>query len=212
METIDLPPKADSLMESMRDVGYSFESAIADLIDNCVSAGARHVDIRFSALDPPYVAVLDDGRGMSASELTQAMRPGSQSPRETRSSTDLGRFGLGLKTASLSQCRRLTVVSRSEDVIAGREWDLDYLNQVGDWKLKALAGPDIDELPAVDQLGPFGTAVIWRELDRLRENFGEASFEAGMAAAMDRAQRHLEWARARKTDPGLHLKVTHQFE
>lgn len=192
LETIDLPPSAEALMESMRDVGYSIEAAMADLIDNCISAGAKHIDVRFSPHDPAYIAVLDDGRGMGPDELTQAMRPGSRSPRETREESDLGRFGLGLKTASLSQCRRLTVASRAGGEPAAREWDLDYLNVVKKWKLKVVPASDIEALPAIEQLPPTGTLVLWRNLDRLKEIHGTPGMESGMDAAMDRVQKHLE--------------------
>src|SRR5258706_2365036 len=98
-------------MESMRSVGYSLESALADLIDNSISARARHVDIEFRPFDDPYVAVIDDGEGMLPEELDTAMRHGSQSPLDVRQEHDLGRYGLGLKTASLSQCKQLTVIT-----------------------------------------------------------------------------------------------------
>jgi hypothetical protein len=103
---ICLPPAASDLLESMRALGYSFESAVADLVDNSLSAQSSVIDIRFSPFDEPYVAILDDGIGMLPPVLTSAMRHGSQNPTLKRDEKDLGRFGLGLKTASLSQCRR----------------------------------------------------------------------------------------------------------
>ncbi len=192
-------------MESMRDVGYTIEAALADLVDNCISAKARQIDIHFSAHDLPFVAVVDDGEGMSPGELTQAMCPGSRSPREEREATDLGRFGLGLKTASLSQCRRLTVVSRAGGVTSGREWDLDYLNQVKEWKLKVLAATDIAVLPTIELLPEHGTLVLWRQLDRLQAIHSMTGLETGMDAAMDRVQRHLElvFHRFLAGEPGL---------
>jgi hypothetical protein len=179
-------------MESMRDVGYTIEAAMADLIDNCIAAEATRVDIWFSPHEMPYVAVIDNGHGMSASELTLAMCPGSRSPREQRSSSDLGRFGLGLKTASLSQCRRLTVVSRTGGATSGREWDLDYLSHVKDWKLKVLAESDLATLPAIDRLPAQGTMVLWRDLDRLAAIHSGGALETFMNAAMARVQHHLE--------------------
>lgn len=205
MQTIDLPPKAEALMESMRDVGYTIEAAMADLIDNSISAKARQIDIFFSAHEEPYVAVVDDGEGMSPEELTQAMCPGSRSPREERAASDMGRFGLGLKTASLSQCRRLTVVSRAGGITTGREWDLDYLSEVKGWKLKALSANDIGGLPAVDQLPAHGTMVLWRVLDRLEGIHGAAGFVTGMDSVMARIQQHLElvFHRFLAGEPGL---------
>ena len=106
-------PKADHLMGSMRSMGYTFEAAIADIIDNSISANSHNVHLFFPS-DPIhcFVSILDDGDGMTKSELLEAMRYGSTSSESMRSETDLGRFGLGLKAASLSQCSKLTVVSK----------------------------------------------------------------------------------------------------
>ena len=136
-----LRPSAARLMESMRDIGYSFESALADIVDNSISAAATKVEIA-NDLDPvsgPYLAILDDGCGMSPDELTRAMQHGSRSPREARGAGDLGRFGLGLKTASFSQCRRLTVVSRKAGLLAARCWDLDLVVDRDEWILQLLS-------------------------------------------------------------------------
>src|ERR1035438_9337730 len=97
---IHLPPSAPDLLESMRAIGYSFESALADLIDNSIAAAARTVNVRFSVSGEPYVAIIDDGTGMSPADLTSAMRHGSRNPDQARDALDLGRFGLGLKTSS----------------------------------------------------------------------------------------------------------------
>lgn len=110
---IENKPTADVLMSSMRSIGYSFEAAVADIIDNSISVKANFIEIRFP-VDPSelFVAVCDNGSGMSENELFDAMKYGSAMKRENRSEDDLGRFGLGLKAASLSQCRKLTVVSK----------------------------------------------------------------------------------------------------
>ncbi len=192
-------------MESMRDVGYTIEAAMADLIDNSISAKARNIDILFSPYKSPYVAIVDDGEGMTPHELTQAMCPGSRSPKEVRAATDMGRFGLGLKTASLSQCRRLTVVSRVDGVTAGREWDLDFLNEVKAWKLKLLSNKEIAELSAIERLSARGTMVLWRVLDRLEDVYSAGEFATGMDSVMARIQRHLElvFHRFLTGEPGL---------
>ena len=109
----DVAPDASAMIESMRAYGYTLSPAIADLIDNRISAGCTTVWLQFHwAGADSWIRLSDDGRGMTETELRDAMRLGSQSPLEERCSADLGRFGLGLKTASLSQCRRLSVVSR----------------------------------------------------------------------------------------------------
>ena len=105
-------PYAPILVESTRSIGYSFESALADIIDNSIGKEATKINILFSSKTPQYVAVIDDGKGMSEVELESAMRYGSRSSLDVRDKDDLGRFGLGLKTASLSQCRKLTVITK----------------------------------------------------------------------------------------------------
>ena len=175
----------------MRALGYSFEAALADIIDNSLSAGARAIDVRFSPHDTPYVAILDDGAGMSSEELTAAMRHGSKDPKDVRATGDLGRFGLGLKTASLSQCRRLTVVSNSGGVVSGRCWDLDHIGRRQDWMLLQLAPAQIAELPLAKDLLALtsGTLVVWHAFDRLAA--GESSIERALGDRMDLTRAHL---------------------
>lgn len=165
------PPSAACLSASMRDLGYSLETAIADLIDNSISAEANRIDIICDVSgDHPLVVILDNGKGMAEGELMAAMRHGTDNPRRHRAPRDLGRFGLGLKTASFSQCRSLTVVSTNDASICGAEWNLDRIDAADDWILSLLDEVDIQALPYVDRLDKQGTAVIWRELDRLLED------------------------------------------
>ncbi|KHN51722.1 ATP-binding protein [Aeromonas hydrophila] len=165
------PPSAACLSASMRDIGYSLETAIADLIDNSISAGASNIEIICDVASIlPTLIILDNGRGMTEEELLIAMRHGTDSPARRRSSHDLGRFGLGLKTASFSQCRSLTVVSIKQGLISGAEWNLDRIDASDDWLLSILEPVDIAALPHIGLLGDNGTAVIWRKLDRLLED------------------------------------------
>lgn len=124
-------PTADVLMSSMRAIGYSFEAAIADIIDNSISVKADLIEVKFP-VDPsdlPFVAICDNGSGMSEEELFDAMKYGSALKRNHREEDDLGRFGLGLKAASLSQCRKLTVVSKKNGIISACIWDLDIVEE-----------------------------------------------------------------------------------
>ena len=166
-----LPPSASALSASMRDLGYSLETAVADLLDNSISAGATVVQI-FCDLTPasPTLAIIDNGKGMNSDEVIAAMRYGSSNPADERLSGDLGRFGLGLKTASFSQCRRLTVASAQQGVLHSTEWDLNLVNEKDDWSLLVLEEEEIRGLPFIDKLGTNGTLVVWRELDRLLED------------------------------------------
>lgn len=128
-----LPPSAASLSASMRDLGYSLETAVADLIDNSISAGATEIDIFCTpALANPALAIIDNGGGMDADRLVAAMRHGAGNPRQPRTPGDLGRFGLGLKTASFSQCKRFTVVSARKGEHNAAEWNLDLVDERDD--------------------------------------------------------------------------------
>lgn len=186
------PPSAACLSASMRDLGYSLETAVADLIDNSITAGASSIDILVvSNKQVPLVAILDNGRGMSEAELLSAMRHGAVNPRQPRAAADLGRFGLGLKTASFSQCRLLTVLSRTGDRLCGAEWSLDIIDQRDDWILTVLDEDDILELTFVERLGGNGTIVIWRELDRLMEGRTGAQADEIVNEKIEQLTRHL---------------------
>lgn len=170
-----VPPKAGAFVEALRAIGYSLESAVADLIDNSVAAEATTVDIRFgwSQSGSPWLAMLDNGHGMAEAELTEAMRPGTRSPLEPRDPRDLGRFGLGLKTASFSQCRRLSVVTRRGGQTTARCWDLDVVSKLDQWLLLRLNATEIASLPVIDELGSQGTLVVWQKLDRIDFGAGQ---------------------------------------
>jgi hypothetical protein len=167
MKTLEAVPDPISLMESMRALGYTPESAIADLIDNSISANSTEVDVFYEYGANPYVAVLDDGDGMSADRLHNAMRHGSTRPSAARAENDLGRFGLGLKTASLSQCRKLTVVSKTGGLTHARCWDLDLVEETRKWLI--VVPEDLESIPKFGLLKAreHGTLVVWQELDRL---------------------------------------------
>ncbi|TCV75998.1 ATP-binding protein [Neorhizobium sp. S3-V5DH] len=164
--TADATPHAAALIEGLRDIGYSLETAISDVIDNSITANAKSIEIiSESYSEEPYLAIIDDGKGMSEQELIAAMRPGSTNPLETRREPDLGRFGLGLKSASFSQCRRLTVVSRASGLTSAAVWDLDEVAEKNEWAVQLP--DDIDDIPGVEHLGSSGTLVLWEKLDRL---------------------------------------------
>jgi Histidine kinase-, DNA gyrase B-, and HSP90-like ATPase len=191
MREIDLPPFAPSLIESMRAIGYSLETAVADIIDNSVAAKSRAVSIRFFPDNDPYATIADDGEGLTEDDLTRAMQHGSQNPNEIRNSSDLGVFGLGLKTASLSQCRQLTVVSCKDGRLSGQRWDLDVIAKTKKWTLLSLNQSELSQIPHIDQLRKQGkgTLVLWRALDRLA--VGEPSIEDALGNGMSRVRAHL---------------------
>jgi hypothetical protein len=165
---VELPPVAPVLMESLRALGYSTPAAIADLVDNSITAHAKSVSIRFTGGSDAFVAIVDDGEGISEADLVVAMRFGSRDPRENRTPGDLGRFGLGLKTASLSQCRRVTVASLKEGKLSTRAWDMDECERRQQWWLETPSSQEVKpEIIALLMEQGGGTAVVWGKLDRL---------------------------------------------
>lgn len=165
------PPRAGAMLEALRGLGYSTAAALADIIDNSISAGATEVRLDFHWNESQSrVSVTDDGRGMNDAELESAMTLGDKSPLDDREASDLGRFGMGLKTASFSQCRRLTVASKAKGTpVVCLRWDLDALvaNPDGDWLL--YEGPARGSERFIDKLAsmPHGTVVLWETMDRI---------------------------------------------
>ena len=182
------PPKAGAMLEALRGLGYTTAAAIADIIDNSVTASARTVTISFK-WDGQFssISILDDGHGMNADELEQAMHLGDQNPRDDRQPHDLGRFGLGLKTASLSQCRCLTVASKKDQLVSCMRWDLDFLASSPDNEWYLLEVPVEAFCQPLNHLEK-GTLVIWEAMDRIVSyGFTEQDF----VDLIDRVEQHL---------------------
>ena len=167
----EVPPDPGATIESLRSLGYSPGSAIADLIDNSLAAGATEVRIvaEWPEKTDPWVAVIDNGCGMTEDLLRQAMRIGSTNPLDQRTERDLGRFGFGLKTASFSQSREVTVTSKTKTMaaFAVRAWDLDRVQRTGRWMLRRSAPSDAAPILATLQRYNAGTTVLWRRLTTL---------------------------------------------
>lgn len=168
--TRNAPPRAGAMMEALRGLGYSTATALADIVDNSISAGASEVRIDFAWEGrASRISVLDDGRGMDDAELESAMRLGDKNPLDKRDPGDLGRFGMGLKTASFSQCRRLTVASVKKGANGCLRWDLDALaaNPDAGWLLfeSPFPGSEVFLAPLVNRKS--GTLVLWETLDRI---------------------------------------------
>ena len=172
MENIVVLPYASALMQSNRAVGYSFEAAIADIIDNSIGADAKYIDVR-SGLDGDntYLAIVDNGHGMSKEELIDAMRYGSLNPLEKRNPGDLGRFGLGMKVASLSQCSKLTVISKKNGLMNGCQWALETVANSNNWTVSVFDSSECHNFPECETLDNWraGTIVLWQNLDRIRD-------------------------------------------
>lgn len=179
------------LMESMRAVGYTLETAIADVIDNSITAGGDQIDVRFTANPQPRLAIIDNGSGMDLETLVHAMRLAGRPPSVHRELYDLGRFGLGLKTASLSQARCLTVATKQGTTVRAVRWDLDHLKATGKWSLQVLDDAEVHGLPWIDHLAIYmsGTLVLWEKLDQIHAD--PRLIESQLDELMIRTRDHL---------------------
>jgi len=208
----EISPDPGKLVESLRDFGYTLPTALADLVDNSLTAGAKNISITIDSgigQMKPHIAVVDDGCGMNRETLVNAMRMGSLGPLENRSQNDLGRFGLGLKTASLSQGRTVSVVTRTpglrEPLV--RCWNIEHIRHAG-WQL-------IDELtPAAKVYNQdvegltSGTAVIIEDLDRpafLRTQAHEV--QEHLANALLQVREHLGMVFHRFIEEGVIIRL-----
>lgn len=165
-------PNAGAMIESLRAYGYHLETSIADIIDNSISAEASNVwiDCTWEG-EKSTITIRDDGYGMTEDVLKNAMRPGSKNPLQERDAKDLGRFGLGLKTASFSQCRKLTVGTKAMGhETAIRCWDLDYVNLCGEWRLVKPKDDDVNPVFSNLEGMKSGTIVLWEKIDRLTKD------------------------------------------
>ncbi|WP_238339449.1 ATP-binding protein [Candidatus Manganitrophus noduliformans] len=183
------------MSESLRAFGYELPSAIADLVDNSIFAGAKNVWVDFNwGGENSTISVTDDGCGMSEERLINAMRPGSRNPLENRDPKDLGRYGLGLKTASFSQCRRFTVRSKTGiKKSATRCWDLDFIATKNKWLLLREAGEKSEIY--FQRLSNFGqgTTVLWEQMDRVvkGQNVDDENHKRFFHGRIEGVEKHL---------------------
>jgi hypothetical protein len=191
-KTRNAPPRASAMLESLRGLGYSTAGALADIIDNSISAGASKVEIQFNWKGiSSNIYILDNGSGMSDGDLESALTLGDKNPLDARSTHDLGRFGMGLKTASFSQCKRLTVASKKDGLVSCLRWDLDMLTANPDMGWVLIEGPaaDSEDLPNKLASLDHGTIVIWEVLDRIvTEGFTVDDF---LRLMEENVERHL---------------------
>lgn len=185
------PPKASAMIEALRGLGYNTATALADIIDNSIAAKATTIKLDFYwNSEASCIRILDDGTGMDDYELDRAMRLGEINPLTERSSGDLGRFGLGLKTASFSQCRKLSVASRKNNAVECLRWDLDVLSKSKDDGWYLLEGIEKKSEKLFKDLNALehGTLVLWQILDRIvTPGFTEQNF----LNLIDRCEDHL---------------------
>lgn len=192
-ELVERQFPAKALITGLRAIGYSFSTAVADIIDNSISAHATEVKVFSDPLaEEPYFCILDNGCGMNRKELDNAMLPGSDREDKQDSEIELGRFGLGLKSASLSQCREFTVASKKFGKIQAMSFDLDVIERENKLLLKQLTKDEILGLPNIDLLDKYdtGTLVIWTKFDKIE--CGAAKFEDSFRDVVAESKRHVE--------------------
>ncbi len=165
---VEVIPGARRLIRSLRDMGYEFPAAVADLVDNSIEAKASvvRIDVSWNG-EHSHVQIADNGKGMTASDLREAMRYGAEREYDTE---DLGKFGLGLKTASLSQCSKLTVASRwnpNRVDINAYCWDFDHIEATNRWEILPVASQALHPEVREHLKETAGTVVIWERLDRV---------------------------------------------
>lgn len=203
-------PSAPILIESIRSIGYSFETAIADLIDNSISAKATRIDILSIPNEEPYIIIFDNGNGMNKVELEEAMRLGSKNPNEVREENDLGRFGLGLKSASLSQCRNLTVVSKKDGKLSAFSWNLDYVIERNSWSILEYSEEEIMQLENIELFNDVetGTYVLLKKFDKIQASTLEINktITEKMSSTID----HLALVFHRYLDDGVEIYVNNR--
>ena len=182
-------PNPEYLIKSIAEQGYSLESSLADLMDNSISAKADKIEVLIKMDQEPFTLfIADNGGGMNEEGLKASMQFPSSSPEDTRHALDLGRFGLGMKTASFSQTRCFTVLSRKKGTkfYSGRTWDVNYLKKAGKWRLLVNTEEEIQKLCAqyrslsegyLNRFENFeaNTIVIWRGLYKFENYLEEGS-------------------------------------
>jgi len=168
-----LPPNPARLIEGLRDTGYEFNTALADIVDNSIDANATQIDImvEMDGDGDILISVADNGCGMNDTTLLNGMTYGAAGEVDQKR---LGKFGLGLKTASTAFCRRLSVITRdsSESPLIKAIWDLDHVVKTEDWEL-LLDEPSSYESQLFSETANHssGTLVTWEKVDRLTKEY-----------------------------------------
>ncbi|RWK48109.1 ATP-binding protein [Mesorhizobium sp.] len=192
VDHIRLPPEGGGTIRALSRIGYELPAALADLIDNCIDAEAKRVEITFLRNDREITAVTiaDDGHGMDMA----ALRLGMQFAGNTaHNSSDLGTYGMGLKSASLSQSKTMTVISRQNGTVVAGRWSFEAIGS--DWQCELLdpagASAVFNDLCLRGKAPVCGTLVIWERLDRLAVGHQADALEEFLSTALPRLEAHL---------------------
>jgi hypothetical protein len=207
IQEIDLPPDPERVIVGLRDTGYEFETAVADIVDNSIAANASHVQLWLAADFRGNIRLIiaDNGDGMNRDGLINAMQYGSKA---RPSAASLGKYGLGLKTASTAFCKKLSVISRPDGNTAPlmATWDLYHVAKVNKWSLLLTADCDPEALEILDAIAPghSGTVVLWEQVDRLLKEYQDpagAPARKALKAREDSLREHLAMVYQRFLDP-----------
>jgi hypothetical protein len=182
----DASPDPKSHIKTLMRIGYTMSSAVSDILDNSITAQSKTIHIHsLPGLAQPNLSIVDDGIGMSPDELTANMKIGCKDPSDERSKGDLGRFGSGMKTASFSQARRLTVISKKEGYpLCAAIWDIDRIEKENKWCLEILDSDEILNHPncLIGATETQGTQIIWEKLACLNRNSHSLDSDSILAA------------------------------
>lgn len=195
-KTYELMPNAKMLLSSLRSVGYTEETAIADIVDNSISSGANTIQLYFD-WDDQTILIADNGKGMQKRELLDSMKIGSSDPGVTRSASDLGRFGMGMKTASFSLGKQLLVITKQKDEINNAEWNLEYVENEDKWEILIHSDEKIDtyiksktdkiEFQNWDE----GTLISLSMLDKLIDENNMQKSKVKFYKTVEKVKKHL---------------------
>ncbi|WP_137789184.1 ATP-binding protein [Bacillus sp. E(2018)] len=192
---IETPPSAAPVVQALRSIGYNPKTAIADLIDNSLDAKSKNIEIIFEINNEigQFITICDDGKGMDEDELQIAMNIGSKDPRSERSEAELGRFGMGLKTASFSMGRRLSVLTKKNGIYSERCWDLDHITKEGKWELYKHIPEDVRSIME-DINSESGTIIFVDKIDRfIKQGKKQQTNEKRFYKQVDLIKKHLEF-------------------
>lgn len=207
IEQFELPPDPERVMVGLRDTGYEFDTAVADIVDNSIAANATKVQLFLAADYHGNIRLLiaDNGEGMDRQGLINAMQYGS---KVRPSAASLGKYGLGLKTASTAFCKRLSVISRADGARPSlmATWDLDHVAKVNKWSLLLSENCDEEALELLDGIAPgkSGTVVLWENVDRLIKDYTNPTgshAKKALQAKEDSLHHHLAMVYQRFLDP-----------
>ena len=212
MDTIITQPSATPVIQSLRNIGYKAQTAIADIVDNGIDAAATDIHITFEYNNGnSYIAIQDNGIGMSDEELQTAMTIGSKDPRVERKQHELGRFGMGLKTASFSLGQRLSVLTKKDGTISERCWDLDYVSEQNEWYLFKKIPNEVKEMIGTIE-SDNGTIIFIDKLDRFcGYGIGKIIKPSSYYAKVGRIRKYLEMVYHFKLDGGLNIYINNNI-